>query len=121
MFKFPIRLYDPTQDIVNSPLNPLKWVRGWKRIFPEDITDIGDIFFNDDDIDDVITRGTFTASTIGTTEITYTYDWSRTILEKKLLEHIKRIEEYDNPPKKKKKPSPIPIVSTKTSHNIALK
>lgn len=120
MFKFPVRIYDPVNDMENIPSSPLKWVRGWRRIFPEDITDVGDTFYSDEDIDEVIARGYFVCSKIGTPDITYICDWPRDILEKKLIEHIRRVEEYDNPSKKKKKSPSISAPGVKTSHNIAL-
>lgn len=102
MFKFPQRIYEDVEDISKESETlpngfkmggvsvPCKWVRGWKRIFLEDITSIGDTFYFDTPIDDVIKNG-FEASFIFTDGFTYSCDWTLPVLEKKLIEYEEKI------------------------------
>ena len=95
MFKFPYRIYEDNSPVEDSSIVILskirKWVLGYKYVYVEDILSISDTFYLDSDIDDIIETG-FNASLIETSEGQYSCDWSLPLLEKKINDHVKKIE-----------------------------
>ena len=92
MFKFPMRIYDPIQmERLDGEFtdNDIDWVIGYKRIFWEDIVDIGDSFYRGRTIDQVVHSG-FNASTISTIDYCYSCAWKREKLEEELDKHIEK-------------------------------
>lgn len=133
MFAFPFRIWEDDQmerkeqfDSIGgdsySPDN--KWVRGWKKIFYDNIIDISDTYYLEQDIDDVIKNG-FSCSIITTFDAKYTCDWKLATLERKLNEHHTKMMEHKQLIKKKKSMlSPLnnknPLKIQDNSDNIAL-
>lgn len=106
MFKFPYRIYEEKLSVLNEiePINKdTKWVVGWKKIFAKDIVSIADTFYMYSDIDEIIDRG-FDASLIFTKEDIYSCDWDLKTLEKRLDDHMKRINNKEHIKKRWWKP-----------------
>lgn len=98
LFKFPYRVYEISDPSVlkgiETDIRDRKWVLGYKCIYVEDITSIADSFYLDTDIDYIIETG-FNASIIVTDSDVYSCEWPLAILEKKINEHVRKVESYN--------------------------